>query len=241
MKPLKIHWLVPLLLAFVLACTQKNAETVTAEEAPRTIATETDTDQTELDVPNRPDFSKLPDTAFVDITRLSDEFLLDIKYATSDNFTGQVLYPCGECLLRKIVADSLIAANRFFMEKGYRLKLFDCYRPHAVQKKMWTIMPDDRYVADPAKGSMHNRGGAIDLTLVSLQTGEELDMGSPFDFFGPASHHINQSLPKPVLERRVFLRESLARFGFKHITSEWWHYSFEPQFFAIADAPLPCE
>lgn len=190
--------------------------------------------------PPLPDFSGLPDSALVDVMQMDTTFVLDVKYATTDNFTKQVLYDCEACLLRKIVADSLLAAHRFFKSKGYRIKLFDCYRPHSVQFKMWKIVPDDRYVAEPTKGSMHNRGGAVDLGLVDAQTGKEFDMGSPYDFFGRESHHAYQNLPKEVLDRRVFLKESLARFGFEPITSEWWHYSFGAKYYHILDQPFPC-
>jgi zinc D-Ala-D-Ala dipeptidase len=192
-------------------------------------------------IPLKKDFSNLPDSALVNILEMDANFVLDVKYATTDNFTKQILYDCEACLLRKIVADSLIAANQFFMTQGYKIKLFDCYRPHSVQFKMWKIVSDDRYVAEPTKGSMHNRGGAVDLSLVDMATGKEMEMGSPYDFFGRESHHAYQNLPKEVYERRIFLKDNLARFGFEPITSEWWHYAFKGKYYNILDIPLPCE
>ena len=122
---------------------------------------------------------------FVNIKTLSPEFVLDIKYATADNFLKQAVYDCGECYLREATAKALLAAQKDFLKRGYTLKLFDCYRPLSVQKKMWKILPGTHYVANPAKGSKHNRGAAVDLTLVDLATGKELDMGTPFDTFSP--------------------------------------------------------
>ena len=106
---------------------------------------------------------------FVLLRSLSNDFVFDMKYATPDNFLKQAVYDCGECYLRKSTAKALVKANEEFKLLGYRIKLFDCYRPLSVQKKMWKILPGTHYVANPAKGSKHNRGAAVDLTLVDAQ------------------------------------------------------------------------
>ena len=106
---------------------------------------------------------------FVLLRSLSNDFVFDMKYATPDNFLKQAVYDCGECYLRKSTAKALVKANEEFKSLGYRIKLFDCYRPLSVQKKMWKILPGTHYVANPAKGSKHNRGAAVDLTLVDAQ------------------------------------------------------------------------
>ena len=165
---------------------------------------------------------------FVNIKTLSPEIFLDMKYATADNFLGQVVYDCAECYLRKATAQALVAAQKDFVARGYSLKLFDCYRPLSVQKKMWKILPGTHYVANPAKGSKHNRGAAVDLTLVDAQ-GKELDMGTPFDFFGKKAHHTCTTLPKKVLENRKLLKDVLNKYNFKSIFSEWWHYEYRPE------------
>ena len=165
---------------------------------------------------------------FVNIKTLSPEFVLDIKYATADNFLKQAVYDCGECYLREATAKALLAAQKEFVKRGYSLKLFDCYRPLSVQKKMWKILPGTHYVANPAKGSKHNRGAAVDLTLVDAQ-GKELDMGTPFDFFGKKAHHTCTTLPKKVLENRKLLKDVLNKYNFKSIFSEWWHYEYRPE------------
>ena len=185
--------------------------------------------------------SKMLKGKFVNIKSLSDDFILDMKYATADNFLKQAVYDCGECYLREATAKALLAAQKEFVKRGYSLKLFDCYRPLSVQKKMWKILPGTHYVANPAKGSKHNRGAAVDLTLVDLATGEELDMGTPFDTFSPRAHHTYTQLPKEVLDNRKLLKEVMDKYNFKSIYSEWWHYEYRPEMAsAVEDLPWEC-
>jgi len=165
---------------------------------------------------------------FVRLKDLSSDFVYELKYATPDNFLKQAVYDCGECYLRKSTAEALVKANEAFKQLGYRIKLFDCYRPLSVQKKMWKILPGTHYVANPAKGSKHNRGVAVDLTLVDAQ-GKELNMGTPFDFFGKEAHHTYTQHSKEVLENRKLLKETLDKYNFKSIYSEWWHYEYRPE------------
>ena len=165
---------------------------------------------------------------FVRLKDLSPDFVYELKYATLDNFLKQAVYDCGECYLRKSTAEALVKANEAFKQLGYRIKLFDCYRPLSVQKKMWKILPGTHYVANPAKGSKHNRGAAVDLTLVDAQ-GKELNMGTPFDFFGKEAHHTYTQHSKEVPESRKLLKETLNKYNFKSIYSEWWHYEYRPE------------
>ena len=165
---------------------------------------------------------------FVRLKDLSSDFVYELKYATPDNFLKQAVYDCGECYLRKSTAEALVKANKAFIQLGYRIKLFDCYRPLSVQKKMWKILPGTHYVANPAKGSKHNRGAAVDLTLVDAE-GKELNMGTPFDFFGKEAHHTYTEHSKEVLENRKLLKETLNKYNFKSIYSEWWHYEYRPE------------
>ncbi len=150
---------------------------------------------------------------------------LDIRYAGTNNFTGQQIYGCGRCFLREAAAEALIEAARHLADKGYGLILFDCYRPRPAQWRLWEIVPDPRYVADPRKGSMHNRGLAVDLTLFDLSTGQPLDMGTPYDFFGPEAHADYSALPQHVLTNRKTLRDAMHAAGFEGIATEWWHFS----------------
>lgn len=168
---------------------------------------------------------KIADTTFVDVSGLETSFILDLKYATKDNFLNESVYDCGKCFLRYKTALALIAAQKELLSMGYRIRLFDCYRPHDVQKKMYKLVPNPKFVAHPDKGSVHNRGGAVDLTLETLE-GIVLDMGSAFDHFGPESSTHYTHLSNEVLQNRKLLLEVMKKHGFDPINSEWWHFNF---------------
>lgn len=168
--------------------------------------------------------TEINDSTFVNLKSYSKDFVLDMKYATTDNFLKSKVYDCEECYLRLKTIQSLVEANKSFIKKGYRIKIFDCYRPLDVQKRMWAIVPDANYVANPARGSIHNRGGAVDITLVD-ETGKELDMGTSFDFFGPESAHYYKGLSKEILKNRKLLKKIMLRNNFESFDSEWWHYN----------------
>ncbi|AKA36039.1 M15 family metallopeptidase [Flagellimonas lutaonensis] len=169
-------------------------------------------------------FEGLADTTFVRLADFSDDFVYDIRYATENNFLKAKVYDCAECYTRVKTAKALIKANKEFISKGYRIKFFDCYRPNSVQYKMWQLVPNPQYVANPVKGSIHNKGGAVDITLVDMQ-GNELDMGTDFDFFGKKAHHEFTELPDEVLQNRKLLKETMEKHGFWAIRTEWWHYN----------------
>lgn len=153
-----------------------------------------------------------------------DTFVIDIRYATTNNFVKEKIYPCGRCFLLDETANALRKANQLLYAKGYKLKMFDCYRPTPAQQKLWNKVPNPDYVADPAKGSMHNRGVAVDLTMTDLK-GKEIDMGTTYDFFGPEAHQDCTTLPKQVLANRKLLKSTLEAAGFQSIRTEWWHFS----------------
>jgi len=169
-------------------------------------------------------YDGISDTTFVKLKNYSNDFVFDMKYATEDNFLKQKVYACEECYLRMKTIKYLIAANTEFQKKGYRIKLLDCYRPMDVQKKMWELVPNADYVADPKKGSVHNRGGAVDITLVDAK-GKELDMGTPFDFFGPEASHKYQGFSNKINKNRAYLKAVMLQNNFKSFDSEWWHYN----------------
>lgn len=168
----------------------------------------------------------LDDTTFVNLKDYSTDFIYDMKYATEDNFLKAKVYDCAECMLRLKTVQALVAANKVFIKKGYRIKLFDCYRPLDIQKRMWKIVSNPEYVADPAKGSIHNRGGAVDITLVD-KNGKELDMGTPFDFFGIKASHNYDKLSDKVKKNRLLLKSIMTENGFNALPSEWWHYNLQ--------------
>jgi len=169
-----------------------------------------------------------------------DGFVIDIKYATTDNFVKEKIYPCARFFLRPKVADALIKVNKDLKTQGYRLKLFDGYRPRPAQQKLWDKVPDPNYVAHPSKGSMHNRGVAVDLSLTDM-TGKEINMGTPYDFFGPEAHHDYTNLPKEVLQLRTKLKAIMEKHGFRSIRTEWWHYSFATGTYPLDDWQWPCK
>lgn len=166
------------------------------------------------------------DTTFVNLKNYSDDFVYDMKYATEDNFLKAKVYDCAECYLRMKTVNAIIEANKLFLEKGYKIKFFDCYRPLDIQKKMWKIVSNPQYVADPSKGSIHNRGGAVDITLVDRK-GNELDMGTPFDFFGEEASHGYSKLSKKVINNRKLLQSVMIKSNFNSFDSEWWHYNLK--------------
>lgn len=169
---------------------------------------------------------EIADTTFVNLKDFSQDFVYDMKYATEDNFLKAKVYDCAECLLRYKTVQALIAANKEFMKQGCKIKLFDCYRPLSIQKKMWEIVSNPEYVADPKKGSIHNRGGAVDITLVN-DKGEELEMGTPFDFFGIQASHNYKKFPVSVRANRKYLKSIMIQYGFNSFDSEWWHYNLK--------------
>jgi D-alanyl-D-alanine dipeptidase len=166
----------------------------------------------------------LADTTFVRLADYTDDFVYDLRYATDNNFLKKQVYDCAECYTRVKTAKALLKANTDFMNNGVKIKFFDCYRPNDVQYKMWAIVPNPQYVANPKKGSIHNKGGAVDITLVTLD-GEELDMGTDFDFFGKKAYHDNFDLPENILANRKLLKETMEAYGFWSIRTEWWHYN----------------
>ncbi|MBA4275689.1 M15 family metallopeptidase [Flavobacterium sp.] len=166
------------------------------------------------------------DTTFVNIKDYSKDFVYDMKYATSDNFLKAKVYDCAECFLRLKTVKAIVQANEAFMKMGYKIKFFDCYRPLDIQKKMWKIVSNPSYVADPSKGSIHNRGGAVDITLVDFN-GKELDMGTSFDFFGVEAGHDYFNLSPEILANRELLKKTMKENGFNALDSEWWHYNLK--------------
>jgi D-alanyl-D-alanine dipeptidase len=166
------------------------------------------------------------DTTFVNLKDYSQDFVYDMKYATEDNFLKSKVYDCAECFLRYKTVKALILANQRLMKKGFKIKIFDCYRPLDIQKRMWAIVPNPKYVANPSKGSIHNRGGALDITLVGLD-GKELDMGTAFDYFGVEASHNYPNLSKEIKNNRKLLKKNMEKECFNSFDSEWWHYNLK--------------
>jgi zinc D-Ala-D-Ala dipeptidase len=179
------------------------------------------------------------DNNLVNIKQFAPNIRQDIRYATVNNFMRRKLYPVARCLLHEPVAQQLKAVQIELEKDNLGLKVFDCYRPLSIQKEMWKILPDNRYVANPSEGSRHNRASAIDLTLVDLSTGKEQEMPSKFDDFSARSH-LNYAGASSIAKRnRQALRVAMEKYGFKGITTEWWHYdSFDWKKYPVLDIDL---
>ncbi|NJC28121.1 M15 family metallopeptidase [Neolewinella antarctica] len=180
-------------------------------------------------------------TQWTEMTDLDPTILLDLRYATENNFMKQQVYDCGRCFYRKEVARALARVQGTLKAQGLGLKMYDCYRPAPYQQRLWDILPDARYVARPSRGSLHSRGAAADLTIVTLATGEELDMGTTYDFFGEAAYTTTTDLPADVLANRALFQAAMRAEGFGTIRTEWWHFNFLGARLGLADWVWSCE
>ena len=175
----------------------------------------------------------------VDVERSVPGIRVDVRYATTNNFMKQVLYPVAKVYLRRPAADALGEVQRELEKEGLGVKVFDGYRPYRVTEAMWEPIRNPDYVADPSKGSRHNRGAAVDLTLVVLSTGEEVEMPTPYDDFTEKAHHDYDALSDEAKKNREKLRNVMVRHGFEPLPSEWWHYDFSGwREFPLMDVPL---
>jgi zinc D-Ala-D-Ala dipeptidase len=162
----------------------------------------------------------------VDVQAISPTIVTDIRYATANNFMGCVLYPSARCLLVEPAARALDAIQKQLLPRRLSLKVFDAYRPLSVQQAMWDKFPGSHYIANPAKGSKHNRGAAVDLTIVDLTTGQELEMPSSFDDLSERAHRDYEHMT-PVVRANCCLLEIIMVFaGFEPEYNEWWHYNW---------------
>ncbi|MCC7401850.1 MAG: M15 family metallopeptidase [Chitinophagaceae bacterium] len=167
-----------------------------------------------------------PDKKMVELRSLIPNLDYDLRYATANNFMHRFMYPSKTAytFLRKPAAQDLQLVQKELNAKGLGLKIFDAYRPYSVTVKFWELVHDERYVANPAKGSGHNKGIAVDLTIINMKTGEELNMGTGFDNFTDSAHHTFTGLTEAVLQNRVLLKTTMEKYGFKALETEWWHY-----------------
>lgn len=161
----------------------------------------------------------------VDVQTVVPDLVVDLRYARPDNFLGKAVYPpSARCYLRRDAAERLArVARKLRDEDGTRLHAYDCYRPHAVQVLMWNLFPRRGYVAPPQGGSVHNRGGALDLTLAD-RDGKPLPMPSAHDEFSRRSWHSYQGASPVEAKNRARLKAAMEAEGFTPVRMEWWHY-----------------
>jgi len=167
--------------------------------------------------------AETPYSELVDIQSIAPNIQVDLKYATEDNFTGQVVYSFQNCFLVKEAAFRLCDVQNELESIGLSLKIWDGFRPLAAQWKFWELVPDERYVSDPRKGGRHTRGTAVDLTLITLD-GQELPMPSAFDDFSEKAHRTYTECSEERIRNRDLLQEIMERHGFIGLPTEWWHF-----------------
>lgn len=176
----------------------------------------------------------------VELRTLIPGLVYDLRYATSNNFMNRLMYPANTSVtfLRAPAARALQRVQEELSKTGRGLKIFDAYRPYSVTVKFWELVKDERYVAHPGKGSGHNRGIAVDLTIIDLASGTELDMGTGFDNFTDTAHADYTRLPENVLQNRKLLRTLMEKNGFRVLDTEWWHFYLPgSSHFEILDIP----
>jgi len=167
-----------------------------------------------------------PKLELIELKTIVPHIRYDLKYATSDNFTSVRLYPSNtqSTFLRKEPAEALAQIAKILEAKGLGILVWDAYRPYHVTVKFWELIKDERYVANPSKGSGHNRGIAIDMTLYDLKTGALLDMPTSFDDFSEKAHHGADNVTSRQKDNREMIRNLMEKHGFIKFQTEWWHY-----------------
>ena len=173
----------------------------------------------------------------VDVATLIPDAVMDLRYATKDNFVGEAVYPKAVCKLRRSVAKRLARAAKILRAEKRRLVIWDCYRPSSIQAAFWKLVPDERYVANPAKGSRHSRGAAVDLALAD-KDGTLLAMPTAFDDFSENAHR-KASLAGNAGREAKRLEAAMTRVGFVGMPTEWWHFDApDASKYALSDVPL---
>jgi len=165
-----------------------------------------------------------PDERLVEVTPDNvPEVVLEMRYATARNITGKPIYPDGKAWLRRETVRNLARVARSLQEKGYRLVIWDAWRPTYAQKALWAAKPDGKYLTPPSKISRHTRGTSVDLSLAD-QNGQILEMPSEHDEFNAKADEDFSDVPKEVAKRARLLRNTMFAAGFSGVPDEWWHY-----------------
>ncbi len=168
-----------------------------------------------------------PNNELVDIKKAVPGVVLDIRYATKNNFMKQVMYPAAKAYARKPVVEQLRKIQAELKKMGYGLKIYDAYRPYAITLAFYQKASDKNFVAHPKSGSRHNRGCAVDLSIIYLKTGKDVPMPTPYDSFSKAAAADYQELDPTIKKNRDFLIGIMQKHGFQVMYNEWWHYDFK--------------
>ncbi|ANI88000.1 hypothetical protein A9P82_00895 [Arachidicoccus ginsenosidimutans] len=208
------------LLIFVFSCgtnVRLNAQTYTKNKYGLEIINDVHTYQKAID--------NNPNEQLVLLTDYVPHLKTDFVYATKHNFTHTILYKNPKPYALLATAKALAQAAKDLKTQGFGILLFDGYRPYSITEKMWQVVPDARYAADPKFGSGHNKGVAVDITLYNLQDGKPLQMPTGFDNFTDTAHSDFMNLPDNVLHNRKLLKDVMNKYGFTQLSTEWWHFS----------------
>ncbi len=180
-----------------------------------------------------------PNKRLIEIKKYIPDIKLDIRYASTNNFTGQAVYKQARAFARLPVVKALKNVQNELKKSGLGLKIFDAYRPYSVTVKFFELASDKNFVANPKNGSRHNRGCAIDLTLIDLNTGKELNMPTPYDSFAPEASSDYMNLPEDLIKNRGILKRVMEENGFTVLENEWWHFDFKGwKNFELMDMPF---
>lgn len=165
----------------------------------------------------------------IELITLDPTIKLDIRYATDNNFVGKKVYPEARAFLQRPAAKAVAKVHRSLKKKGLGLVIFDGYRPWSITKLFWEVTPDDKrmFVADPAKGSKHNRGCAVDLSIFDLKTGKPIEMPSEYDEFTERASPDYSGGTAEQRANRDMLRKLMEDAGFTVNPNEWWHFDFK--------------
>lgn len=178
------------------------------------------------------------DADLIELTKLSKTIKLDIKYATADNFVGRAVYPEARAFLQRPAAEALIRVHKLLKKQKLGIVVYDAYRPWAITKLFWDVVRLDQraFVADPAKGSKHNRGCAIDIGIYNRKTGNAIPMPSAYDEFTERASPDYKGGTDEERANRDMLRKMMEAEGFTVNSNEWWHFDYNGwQDYAIYD------
>jgi D-alanyl-D-alanine dipeptidase len=178
----------------------------------------------------------------LELVTLDPAIKLDMRYATTNNFTGQILYDAARAFMVTPAARALVQASKAARADGYGLTIFDAYRPWRITKKLWDATPagpKKNYVANPKRGSKHNRGCAVDLSLHHLQDGQLVEMPTGFDDFSEKAHRDYMGATETAIANRARLQHYVENVGFVGLSNEWWHFDFAGwEQFPVMDVPF---
>ena len=172
-------------------------------------------------------YQRNPNQELLELKKEIPGLVLDIRYASTNNFMKLAVYKQARAFARRPVVMQLKKVQASLAKKGYALKIYDAYRPYTATKMLFQKASNKNFVANPRQGSRHNRGCALDLTLISLKTGREVAMPTPYDSFSPMAAANYQALPAAVLKNRNLLIQVMEAHGFRVLSNEWWHFDFQ--------------